>query len=122
MKKVKKIITIEILVFENIVTFFLPLLTHTDSVHLIPTSLITIKVSELRDLAMADDITTRMQKEVGQLQKDMEKMAEKTEQLRTEFRTSMEAMDTEMRTMFEKMVIQMKSTNTTSTVELIEGS
>ena len=57
---------------------------------------------------MADGITTRMQKEVGQLQKDMEKMAEKTEQLRTEFRTSIEAMGMEMRTMFEKMMIQMK--------------
>ena len=41
---------------------------------------------------MADDVTTRMQKEVGQLQKDIEKMVEKTDQMRAEFRNSIEAM------------------------------
>ena len=71
---------------------------------------------------MANRITTRMQKEVGQLQKDLEKMAKKIEQLMIKFHTSIEAMGTEMRNMFEKMMIQMKSTNTTSTVELLEGA
>ena len=49
-------------------------------------------------------------------------MVEKTEQLRMEFRTSMEVMGIEMRSMFEKKMIQMKSTNKTSMVELSEGS
>ena len=66
---------------------------------------------------MADGVTTRMQKEVTQLQKDMEKVNEKTEQLRVEFHTSIEAMGAEMRGMFEKVMIQMRSNNNNARVE-----
>ena len=71
---------------------------------------------------MADGVTTRMQKEVTQLQKDMEKVNEKTEQLRVEFHTSIEAMRAEMRGMFEKVMIQMRSNNNNARVEDSGGS
>ena len=57
---------------------------------------------------MTDGVTTRMQKEVGQLQKDMEKMAKKTEQMQTEYRTSIEAIGAKMRKLFEQVMVQMK--------------
>ena len=53
---------------------------------------------------MADEVTTRMQKKVAQLQKDMEKMADKTKQLPMEFHVSIEAMRVEMMSMFEKLM------------------
>ena len=71
---------------------------------------------------MADGVTTRMQKEVTQLQKDMEKVNEKTEQLCVEFHTSIEAMGAEMRGMFEKVMIQMRSNNNDARVEDSGGS
>ena len=49
-------------------------------------------------------------------------MTEKTEQLRTEFRTSIEAVGTEMQGMFEKLIIQMRSNNNDVRVEDFGGS
>ena len=58
---------------------------------------------------MTDDVTIKLQKEVGQLQKDMEKMTAKIDQMRTEFRTNIEAMGAEMRKLFEQVMLQMKA-------------
>ena len=49
-------------------------------------------------------------------------MTEKTEQLKTEFNTRLEAMGTEIRSMFEQMMLQMKSITKSAIVEVSEGS
>ena len=74
-------------------------------------------------LAMADGISTRMQREIGQQQKELERVKAKLDGCISQLRVEMEQLGTDMRRMFEQMMLKMETNNGKHAVESVdEGS
>ena len=72
---------------------------------------------------MADEISTRMQREIGQQQKELERVETKLDGCISQLRVEMEQLGTDMRRMFEQMMLKMETNNGKHAVESVdEGS
>ena len=70
---------------------------------------------------MADEVSTRMQREVQQHQKDLERIEAKVDEGLTKLRQDMEQMNTNFTHLFEQMMLKMEGRATAKVVvELLE--